>query len=68
MRKITRAEWNAKHPDYKGRMADGRLSMLALDPATGATVLEVVEIVDERPARRARETKPQRIALASKDA
>lgn len=42
---ITREEWTRLHPDFQ-TVIDGQPYMLRLDPRTGATVLEPVEITD----------------------
>lgn len=47
MRKITRDVWEQKHPDFKTVDEEGQHHVLRLDPDTGATVLEPVEIVDD---------------------
>lgn len=46
MKRISRSKWRSTHTDYKS-VIDGVPHILALDPETGATVLEPVEIVDD---------------------
>ncbi len=46
--RMTRAQYNAIHVDFKGRLADGTLVALRCDPRLG-TILAPVEITDERP-------------------
>jgi hypothetical protein len=46
LRRVTRAEWNRKHRDFKGWTAAGAPSMLELDAKSGDTVLVPVAIID----------------------
>lgn len=48
MRTIPRSEWEAKHSDFKTVDEDGQYYVLRLDDNSGATVLEPVEIVNDR--------------------
>lgn len=55
IRQITREEWDRKPPDYRGRYGPvcgvpelmGERNWLTMDPETGATVLEPVEIIED---------------------
>jgi hypothetical protein len=47
MKRMTLDEWRAKDADYRGIRFDcGTPSVLSLDPKTGATISEPVELVD----------------------
>lgn len=51
MRKMTRAEFDQKLSwDYAGyNMTTGKPQALGMDPKTGATILEPVEIIEPEP-------------------
>lgn len=42
--KITAAEWDKTHPDFRGTLADGTRVVLRLNPQTGGTELVPVTV------------------------
>lgn len=49
MRTISREDWEQRHADFKTIDDDGQRYVLRLEPETGATVLEPIEVENGNP-------------------